>query len=272
MDFYTKQWYPEYMTGTGTGPAGWEYAMGLDMSVSPGTVIRPDMPLGSGPAKSAENGTDPILMKQQDMASGSGPWMPPKRPRCSETRGESETGAAPMPMNCQPMLLCPMPEKSKEMPARTMPEKCMPEKCRVMPACPMPEKCMPEKCVMPARTMPEKCREMPAHTMPENCIPVCVMPMKCPEKEKEAMAPMRCPNMATSPAFVRCPEMPTGTAPATRPSAPAPAPAENIDLFPVGMAYVPWQCWQEVYPIDVAINMGTIFPDLSLPFIMGGCH
>lgn len=270
MDSYTNQWYPEYMTGTGS--AGWEYAMGLDMSVSPGTVIRPDMPLGSGPAKSAENGTDPILMKQQDMTAGSGPWMPPKRPRCSETRGESETKAAPMPMNCQPMLLCPMPEKCEEMPARTMPEKCMPEKCRVMPTCPLPEKCMPEKCrEMPARTMPCKempARTMPAHTMPEKCIPVCVMPVKCPEKEKEAVAPMRCPNMATSPAVVRCPEMPSGTAPAM----PAPAPAENIDMFPVGMAYVPWQCWQEVYPIDVAITMGTIFPDLSLPFIMGGCQ
>ena len=180
MDSYTNQWYPEYMTGTGS--AGWEYAMGLDMSVSPGTVIRPDMPLGSGPAKSAENGTDPILMKQQDMTAGSGPWMPPKRPRCSETRGESETKAAPMPMNCQPMLLCPMPEKSEEMPARTMPEKCMPEKCRVMPACPMPEKCMPEKCrempncMMPEKCMPEKCRVMPACPMPEKC-----MPEKCRE-------------------------------------------------------------------------------------------
>ncbi|MBW4848019.1 MAG: spore coat associated protein CotJA [Lachnospiraceae bacterium] len=121
---------------------------------------------------------------------------------------------------------------------------------------------------MPAHTMPA--HTMPAHIMPEKCIPVCVMPVKCPEKEKEAMAPMKCPNMATSPAVVRCPEMPSGTAPAM--PAPMPAPAENIDMFPVGMAYVPWQCWQEVYPIDVAINMGTIFPDLSLPFIMGGCQ
>jgi len=160
-----------------------------------------------------------------------------------------------------------MPEKCREMPAR---EKCMPEKCRVMPA---REKCMPEKC------MPEKCREMPARTMPartmpENCIPVCVMPIQCPEKEKEAMAPMKCPNMATSPAFVKCPERPTYTAPAMRPSmpAPAPCPAENIDQFPVGMAYVPWQCWQELYPLDTAMSMGTIFPDLFKPFIMGGCQ
>jgi len=147
-----------------------------------------------------------------------------------------------------------------------MPEKCMPEKC-------MPEKCweMPAH-TMPAHTMPA--HTMPAHTMPENCIPVCVMPVQCPEKEKEAMAPMKCPNMATSPAFVKCPEMPTCTAPAMRPSkpAPAPCPAENIDQFPVGMAYVPWQCWQELYPLDTAMNMGTIFPDLFKPFIMGGCQ
>uniref|UniRef100_UPI0032604C7A spore coat associated protein CotJA n=1 Tax=Clostridium sp. NkU-1 TaxID=1095009 RepID=UPI0032604C7A len=99
------------------------------------------------------------------------------------------------------------------------------------------------------------------------------MPEKCREKVKEAM-PMKCPNMATSPAFIKCPEMPTCTAPVKCPGmpAPAPCPAENIDQFPVGMAYVPWQCWQQVYPMDTALSMGTIFPDLSKPFIMGGCQ
>ncbi|WP_460645423.1 spore coat associated protein CotJA [Lacrimispora brassicae] len=38
------------------------------------------------------------------------------------------------------------------------------------------------------------------------------------------------------------------------------------------MAYVPWQRWQQVYSVDVAISVGTIFPDLNKPFIMGGCQ
>ncbi len=139
MDSYMKQWHPEYMTGTSTADA-----MGIDMSVSPGTVIRPDMSLGSGQAKSSDNGTNPILMKQQDMASNPCPCMPP----------------------------------------------------------------------MSART-----------------------------------TPIKCPNLT-----------------------PAPCPPENIDQYPVGMAYVPWQCWQEVYSVDVALSMGTIFPDLNLPFTMGGCR
>ncbi|WP_170072284.1 spore coat associated protein CotJA [Lacrimispora xylanisolvens] len=47
--------------------------------------------------------------------------------------------------------------------------------------------------------------------------------------------------------------------------------AECIDRYPVGMAYVPWQRWQELYSVDTAIEMGTIFPDLFKPFLMGGC-
>lgn len=40
-----------------------------------------------------------------------------------------------------------------------------------------------------------------------------------------------------------------------------------VDNFPVGMAYVPWQNWQNVYSHDVGLNRGTIFPDLDLPFL-----
>ena len=287
MDCYTKQWCPGCMTGT--GPTGWESAMGLDMSVSPGTVIRPDMPLGSGPAKSAETAASPILMTQQGMSAGPCPWMPPKKTKCSDTKSEAET--TPVCMRCPEMPVCPMPAKCRDISPCPMPPKC-PEKvkeavtmkCPEMPVCPMPAKCrdispcpMPPKCPekvkeavstkcpeRPACPMPAKCRDISPCPMPAKCreMPPCPMPVKCPEKVKEAVT-------------VKCPEMPKCTAPVTCPGWSAPSqtsPAENIDQFPVGMAYVPWQQWQQVYSLDVAMSVGTIFPDLNKPFIMGGCQ
>lgn len=42
--------------------------------------------------------------------------------------------------------------------------------------------------------------------------------------------------------------------------------------MPVGMAYVPWQFFQEVYEPDKALLYGTIFPELNKPFYgKGGC-
>ena len=34
----------------------------------------------------------------------------------------------------------------------------------------------------------------------------------------------------------------------------------------LAMAYVPWQRWQETYPLEEGFRRGTIFPDLDLPF------
>ncbi|GLB32264.1 hypothetical protein LAD12857_41870 [Lacrimispora amygdalina] len=70
------------------------------------------------------------------------------------------------------------------------------------------------------------------------------------------------------------PNMPMGMAPGMyTDSKPAKCSgAENIDRYPVAMAYVPWQRWQEPYSVDTAIEMGTIFPDLFKPFLMGGCR
>lgn len=39
------------------------------------------------------------------------------------------------------------------------------------------------------------------------------------------------------------------------------------DNFPVGMAYVPWQTWNQVYDFDKALQRGTLFPELDKPFI-----
>ncbi len=42
--------------------------------------------------------------------------------------------------------------------------------------------------------------------------------------------------------------------------------------FPVGMGYVPWQGWENTYPIEQGFRRGTIFPSLDYPFVMGRCR
>lgn len=39
--------------------------------------------------------------------------------------------------------------------------------------------------------------------------------------------------------------------------------------MPVGMGYVPWQTWSQPYAPEKALNAGTIFAPLDLPFY--GC-
>jgi len=41
---------------------------------------------------------------------------------------------------------------------------------------------------------------------------------------------------------------------------------DNIDDFPIAMAYVPWQKWNGAYPAEEALEKGTVFPELYLPF------
>ena len=36
---------------------------------------------------------------------------------------------------------------------------------------------------------------------------------------------------------------------------------------PIGMAYVPFQQWEETLPENTALENGTIFPSLVLPFV-----
>lgn len=43
--------------------------------------------------------------------------------------------------------------------------------------------------------------------------------------------------------------------------------------FPIAMAYVPWQLWNQVYSFDKALCEGTLFPELDKPFIgRRACH
>lgn len=40
--------------------------------------------------------------------------------------------------------------------------------------------------------------------------------------------------------------------------------------FAVAMAYVPWQYFNKVYETDKALEVGTIFPELDMPFLAAG--
>lgn len=40
--------------------------------------------------------------------------------------------------------------------------------------------------------------------------------------------------------------------------------------MPIGMAYVPWQKWGNLYDVEQGLYTGTIFNDLDKPY-EGGC-
>lgn len=37
--------------------------------------------------------------------------------------------------------------------------------------------------------------------------------------------------------------------------------------FPIGMAYVPWQKFKDIYEPEKGLNAGTIFAELDKPFL-----
>lgn len=43
----------------------------------------------------------------------------------------------------------------------------------------------------------------------------------------------------------------------------------NFSDWPLAMAYVPMQPWEETYALKKALDAGTLFPSLDLPFIGG---
>lgn len=43
--------------------------------------------------------------------------------------------------------------------------------------------------------------------------------------------------------------------------------------MPLAMAYIPWQKWQDIYDAEKALQRGTIFEELDMPFERrGGCR
>jgi len=52
------------------------------------------------------------------------------------------------------------------------------------------------------------------------------------------------------------------------PAAPA---CENINTFPIAMAYVPMQTFQTTFDLNHGLEVGTIFPELHKPFCGKRC-
>ncbi|MGN0159742.1 MAG: spore coat associated protein CotJA [Brotaphodocola sp.] len=48
-------------------------------------------------------------------------------------------------------------------------------------------------------------------------------------------------------------------------------PKDDFSNMPIGMGYVPWQRWGQVYSLKQGFDRGTIFPELDFPFTMGRC-
>ncbi|MBH1941686.1 spore coat associated protein CotJA [Mobilitalea sibirica] len=46
----------------------------------------------------------------------------------------------------------------------------------------------------------------------------------------------------------------------------------ELDRFPIGMCYVPWQCFRDLYENEfVALDNGTLFKELDLDWYGRGC-
>ena len=43
--------------------------------------------------------------------------------------------------------------------------------------------------------------------------------------------------------------------------------SNRCDAYPIGMAYVPWQNFKDIYDIDRGLSAGTIFAELDKPFM-----
>ena len=46
---------------------------------------------------------------------------------------------------------------------------------------------------------------------------------------------------------------------------------DPLSNMAIAMAYVPWQVWRNLYDMDKALKVGTIFEDLDKPFLGRRC-
>ena len=132
--------------------------------------------------------------------------------------------------------------------------------------CPMPEK----PCSLPAPGRPMMQRPCPADMPKRHIQRPCPAPMPgrpvmqrpCPADMPKRPMPKPCPADMPGPSMPDCPSMPGA----------CPCSSDPLAGMPVGMAYVPWQCFHETFEVDKALQCGTIFPELSKPFAgKGGC-
>lgn len=107
------------------------------------------------------------------------------------------------------------------------------------------------QCQMPEKPCPA---DMPKRPM---------MQRPCPaDMPKRPMMPKPCPADMPGSNMPECAAMPGN----------CPCSSDPLAGMPVAMAYVPWQCFHETFEVDKALQCGTIFPELSKPFLgKGGC-
>lgn len=48
-------------------------------------------------------------------------------------------------------------------------------------------------------------------------------------------------------------------------------PRPDWSEFPIGMAYVPWQSFRNLYSYEKAFCVGSLFQELDQPFMIGRC-
>ena len=122
------------------------------------------------------------------------------------------------------------------------------------PQCPMPEKPCPAP--MPRRQMMQKpCpADMPGRQMMHK-------PCSAGMSGRQMMQ-RSCPADIPQPKMPDCPSMPGNCH----------GDSDPLSDMPIAMAYVPWQFFHETFDVDKALQCGTIFPELSKPFLgKGGC-
>ncbi len=151
---------------------------------------------------------------------------------------------------------------SQNMPPHPMPEKPCPEQ--------MPREQKPCPADMSRRQMMQKpySASMPRRQMMQKPCPADMsrpqmMQKPCPaDMPRPQMIQKPCPADMPRPQMPSCPSMPERCSDKSDP----------LSDLPIAMAYVPWQFFRETFELDKAFQCGTIFPELSKPFLgKGGC-
>lgn len=129
---------------------------------------------------------------------------------------------------------------------------------------------------MPARNHNGGCGSMPARSNSNGC------PAPMPKPDCQNRTPEPCGCAKPQPCSNDCMSKPRNSMEARTPecgmpkhhsSEPCKCRHDALEDFPLAMAYVPWQKWQDIFEPCKAFQCGTIFEELSKPFRgRGGCN
>lgn len=124
---------------------------------------------------------------------------------------------------------------------------------------------------------PRRGQMMPNQSMKVDCscdcscgVPPTTIPPIMPRSQ--GCQNMNMPNMNQMPTRPAMPMRPPTSPRNCMSMRPPVQPVQPMDQGSVAMAYVPCQKWGQIYSFEQALNRGTIFPELDLPFNMGRCQ